>query len=44
MVQALTFSRIRLEVEGPTTQETNPRVALTTIYEVRGSRTNGNKK
>lgn len=35
-VQALTFTPIRLEVEGPTTQEANPRVALTTACRVSG--------
>lgn len=44
MVQALTFSRIRLEVEELTREETNPRVALTTIYGVSVSRTRANKK
>lgn len=44
MVQALTFSRIRLELEVLTREEANPKVALTTIYGVSGSRTKANKK
>lgn len=44
MVQALTFSRIRLEVEELMREETKPRVALTTIYGVSGSRTKANEK
>lgn len=39
-VQAQIFTLIKLELQGPATQETNHSVALTTAYRVSASKTN----